>query len=123
MPPDSLPVPVPPPPATHADPADAAAAYARLSLAPATLRAYRADWEDFVQWCRAAGRVPLPAAAETVAAYLASLAATHSRAALERRLAAAHRLKELPWVVEARVRHTLRGIHRQHGVPSRRAGR
>ena len=69
MPPDSLPVPVPPPAATHADPAaDAAAAYARLSLAPATLRAYRADWGDFVAWCRAAGRVALPAASETVAA-------------------------------------------------------
>jgi hypothetical protein len=72
---------------TLADPAaEAAAAYARLSLAPAILRAYRADWTDFVDWCRTAGRLALPAALETVAAYLASLAATHSRAALERRL-------------------------------------
>jgi hypothetical protein len=41
---------------------DAAAVYARLSLAPATLRAYRADWADFVEWCRVVGRVALPAA-------------------------------------------------------------
>ena len=125
MPPDALPVPVPPPAATHVDPAaDAAAAYARLSLAPATLRAYRADWDDFVGWCRASGRVALPAAAETVAAYLASLAASHSRAALERRLAAigAHRTpistsKCGSWEVSASSQH-----RRRSSAPCWRSG-
>lgn len=112
------------PPATPPAVSETAAAYARQSLAPATLRAYRADWHDFVQWCRTQGRTPLPAEPEAVAAYLASLAATHGRAALRRRLAAigqAHRLKGIPWVPDALIRHTLRGILRQHGTPARRA--
>jgi site-specific recombinase XerD len=101
-----------------------AADYARRSLAPNTLRAYRADWEDFLAWCRINGQPPLPAAPETVAAYLASLALTHGRAALRRRLAAitqAHKLRGIAWTPDPRVRRTLRGILRQHGTASRKA--
>ena len=29
--------------------------FAAAALAPATLRAYRADWSHFLAWCRAAG--------------------------------------------------------------------
>ena len=58
------------------------------ALAPATLRAYRSDWQHFCAWCRGAGWTPLPADPATVGAYLASLAATHTSSALVRRLAA-----------------------------------
>ena len=128
MPPDD-PLPVPleasPIPTVPADPAqETAAAYARQSLSAATLRAYRADWDDFRAFCQGQTLNPLPATPATVAAYLASLAQSHGRAALQRRLAAigqAHKLNGLPWTIDAQVRHTLRGILRQHGVPPRRA--
>ena len=102
-----------------------AAEYARASLAPATLRAYRADWEDFGFWCRQRGLPSLPAAAETVGAYLASLGPTHSRSTLRRRLAAigqAHRLARQPWTPgDPAIRNTLHGILRRHGRPARQA--
>jgi site-specific recombinase XerD len=40
-----------------------------------TRRAYRADWHHFAAWCGAQGRRALPAAGETVAAYVVSLEA------------------------------------------------
>jgi integrase len=102
-----------------------AAAYARASLAPATLRAYQAGWRAFSEWCALHHRQALPASPETVADHLASLAATHSRASLAKRLAAigqVHRLAGHAFATaHPMIHHTLRGIHRQHGHPARRA--
>ena len=99
----------------------AAIDFAGQALSPATLRAYRSDWQHFCGWCRAVGWSPLPAEPTTVAAYLASLAATHSTSALVRRLAAlsrAHRLAVQVWPsAHPAVRNTLRGIGRKHGKP------
>jgi integrase len=99
--------------------------FAGQALAPATLRAYRGDWQHFCAWCRAAGWAALPAAPETVAAYLAALAKTHTSSALIRRLAAlsrAHRLAGQPWPgADPAIRHTLRGIQRKYGRPVRKA--
>ncbi|HEX4093523.1 MAG TPA: site-specific integrase [Trebonia sp.] len=39
-----------------------------------TALAYRSRWRSFEAWCARAGRVPLPATAQTVAAYLTHLA-------------------------------------------------
>ena len=106
-------------------PASAGEAYARASLAPATLRAYRSGWQAFCEWCARHGRTMLPAAPETVADHLASLAATHSRASLAKRLSAIgqyHRLAGHPFSpAHPVIHHTLRGIHRRHGRPARRA--
>jgi hypothetical protein len=44
-----------------------AAAYARASLAPATLCAYRTGWQAFSEWCQLAGRAALQATPEAVA--------------------------------------------------------
>ena len=103
----------------------AAIDFAGQALAPATLRAYRADWQHFCAWCRTAGWAALPAAPATVAAYLASLAKTHTSSALVRRLAAlsrAHRLARLPWpAADPAIRNTLRGIQRKFGRPVRQA--
>jgi integrase len=103
----------------------AAIDFAGQALAPATLRAYRADWQHFCGWCREAGWAALPAAPATVAAYLASLAKTHTNSALVRRLAAlsrAHRLARQPWpAADPAIRNTLRGIQRQFGRPVRQA--
>jgi integrase len=98
---------------------EAAQALARRSAAPATLRAYRADWQHFSQWCAEAGFVPVPAAPEVVGAYLASLAGTHAPTTIRRRLAALgkmHRFNDLPWNPAHRaIQEPLRGLLRQHG--------
>jgi integrase len=103
----------------------AAIDFAGQALAPATRRAYRSDWRHFCAWCEAARWTPLPAAPETVAAYLAALAASHRPDVLVRRLAAlgrAHRLAGLPWPsAHPAIRNTLRGIQRRHGRPPQQA--
>jgi integrase len=103
----------------------AARAYAAEALAPATLRAYAADWRHFSAWCAAAGCAPLPAPPTAVAAYLAAQAGLYSRAALDRRLAAIgqqHRLRGLAWSAShPAIRTTLQGIARLHGSRRRQA--
>ena len=76
LPPDTGPTPMPrlPTPAGAAALA-AAQAFAGRATAAATLRAYKADWTHFAQWCATHGFVPVPAAPATIGAYLASLAA------------------------------------------------
>ena len=103
----------------------AAQTLAREAAAPATLRAYRADWQHFARWCAAAGFVPVPAAPEVVGAYLASLAATHAPTTIRRRLAALgkmHRFNDLPWNPAHRaIQEPLRGLLRRHGRPVQKA--
>jgi integrase len=53
---------------------DEAAALIREAVPENTALAYRSRWRSFEAWCRDAGRVPLPATAQTVAAYLTHLA-------------------------------------------------
>ena len=77
-----------------------AQAFARQATAPATLRAYKADWQHFADWCAAPGFVPVPAEPAVVGAYLASLAESHAPSTIRRRLAAIgkmHRFNDLPW--------------------------
>ena len=78
----------------------AAQALAKKATAPATLRAYKADWTHFSQWCAAHGFVAVPAAPATVGAYLASLADSHAPTTIRRRLSALgkmHRFNDLAW--------------------------
>ena len=86
-------------------------------LAPATSRAYAADWHHFVEWCRGAGHASLPATATTLATYLTALAPTLSRGALNRRVAAiahAHRARSLPPPdADPAARRALRAVKRQ----------
>lgn len=53
---------------------DETAALIREAVPENTALAYRSRWRSFETWCRAAGRVALPATAQTVAAYLTYLA-------------------------------------------------
>ena len=103
-----------------------AQALARHAAAPATLRAYKADWRHFLSWCTAHGFVPLPAAPATVGAYLASLAETHAPTSIRRRLSAigkAHRFNDLPWNPAHRdIQGPLQGLLRTYGRPVRKAG-
>src|SRR5258706_13585128 len=97
---------------------DAAQELARNAAAPATLRAYKADWTHFSAWCAAKGFVPVPAAPAVVGAYLASLADTHSPATIRRRLSALgkmHRYNDLPWnAAHGAIQGPLRGLLRKH---------
>jgi site-specific recombinase XerD len=53
---------------------DSARRYADNSRAANTLRAYRSDWKQFAAWCDAQGLAVMPAAPQTVAAYITALA-------------------------------------------------
>jgi integrase len=52
----------------------AANQFIRAAKAPATVRAYAADWRHFTAWCAEHGLSALPATPDTVALYLADLA-------------------------------------------------
>ncbi|MCC6630175.1 MAG: site-specific integrase [Chloroflexi bacterium] len=104
-----------------------AADLARRTRAPATARAYAADWADFAAWCAEHGLAPLPAAPDAVAAYLAALVERGRRpSTLQRRLAAiAHRHRAAghpPPTRDPTVRDTLAGARRELGVaPAQKA--
>ena len=102
-----------------------AAAFSKKATAPATLRAYKADWTHFSTWCAAHGFVPVPAAPATVGAYLASLAETHAPTTIRRRLSALgkmHRFNDLAWNPAHRaIQGPLQGVLRTHGRPVRKA--
>jgi site-specific recombinase XerD len=104
----------------------AAATYARAEKSAATLRAYGSDFAIFRAWCTERQLEPLPAAPETVAAFLAAEASRGIRAStVGRRVAAiryAHRLEGLPAPTDdERVRATVRGIRRSVGTaPSKK---
>lgn len=83
-------------------------------------RGYRADWRDFCAWCEAHAVCPLPAAPETVAAYIAECAGRLKVGSIQRRLnaiAEAHKATGLESPTPAgMVRNTLKGIRRTLGT-------
>jgi integrase len=103
----------------------AAQALAKKATAAATLRAYKADWTHFSQWCAAHGFVAVPAAPATVGAYLASLADSHAPATIRRRLSALgkmHRFNDLAWNPAHRdIQGPLQGVLRSHARPTQKA--
>jgi hypothetical protein len=93
--------------------------FARQSKAENTLRGYRADWGNFCDWCESYKLCPLPANAETVAAYIAECAGHLKVGSIQRRLnaiAEAHKAVgvESP-THSAIVRNTMKGIRRTLG--------
>ncbi len=104
---------------------EAAQALGRKAAAPATLRAYKADWTHYAAWCAAAGFTPVPAAPATMGAYLASLANSHAPTTVRRRLSAIgkmHRFNDLAWNTEHRdIQEPLQGLLRTHGRPVQKA--
>ena len=73
------------------------AAFRRLDGAYSenTLRGYRADFRIFEAWCNTNGHVALPAAPETVAAFLDAAPSTASTSTLRRRLASIRKVHRL----------------------------
>ncbi|TXM90312.1 hypothetical protein FV232_24650 [Methylobacterium sp. WL30] len=74
--------------------------YQRASKASATVRAYKSDAAVFTAWCMGHGVSSLPAAPDTVAAFLShEAAAGRASSTIGRRLAAiayAHKIADLP---------------------------
>lgn len=105
----------------------AAADYAGDAICDATRSAYLRDWAEFSAWCRTNGADPhdLPVNPVLVAAWLATLAASHGRSALGRRVAAIayhHRRRGVVFTAAHPViRETLSGISRAHPRPVRPA--
>jgi integrase len=83
---NDLPVPVQTLPAETVRAVSKWAALAGRALSANTLKAYRADWDGFTQWCAGKGYPWLPASHETVIEYLQS-GTEASLATLKRRLA------------------------------------
>jgi len=92
---------------------------AKAEKAASTRKAYGTDFRIFREWCEARGVSALPAAPESVAAYLAAQAGVSKASTLGRRIAAiryAHKLAGLPLPTDAEgVKATMRGIRRTYG--------
>jgi site-specific recombinase XerD len=113
------------PPAALAPDLTRAAALARDEKAASTRRAYRSDFRIFQAWCQDRGVSALPAAAETVAAFLAYDVEADTRSStLGRRVSAirhAHKLAgHPPPTDDERVKATMRGIRRTLGTAPRK---
>lgn len=100
--------------------------YVSHSKAANTLAAYEQDWRYFTSWCSAHGVSYMPAAPETVAAYIADIASTYKVSTIERRLSSiskAHSAAGFENPASRRhsiVKDTLGGIRRAHGVTRNR---
>ncbi|MBI3768233.1 MAG: tyrosine-type recombinase/integrase [Deltaproteobacteria bacterium] len=98
--------------------------FAEAAHAPATRRAYAADWRVFAAWCAARGVLACPATPEVLATFLAAEATAGLGATtLGRRLAAiayAHKAHGIEAPTRATVvQATLRGIRRTLGTAVR----
>lgn len=100
-------------------------AYQDAADAPATLKAYNADYARFVAWCTKHEFTAMPATPETVGAYLAAAGEGYAAQTLRRRVAAIARACGVAGhpldVKHPAIRETLRGIARRHGQPARRS--
>jgi integrase len=99
---------------------DQAREFIRVSKAENTLRGYQSDWREFCAWCEAHGVCPLPAAPESVAAYIAECAGHLKPGSIQRRLnaiAEAHKAAGLDSpTVAGMVKNTMKGIRRTRGT-------
>lgn len=103
-----------------------AAQRARNARAPNTLRAYKADWQDFEAACETLG-LPIDPTAETVSIYIDQLARRGAKVStIRRRIASintkrrAGKLEPLS-VREEPLASVLRGIRREIGAPPKGA--
>jgi integrase len=103
-----------------ADIANRASEFAHQSKASNTLRAYRADWSNFVEWCKAHNQGALPADPETVALYVTDISTTHKPGTLTRRLSAISQAHQIAGIESptssAKVRLVMAGIRRSKGT-------
>ena len=108
-------------PALVAERAEKAAGYAEAAKASNTRRAYRSDWKLFKAWCAGRAVIAMPAAADTVLAYLIDHAGQLKVATLSRRLSAIHEAHlNAGYPIDTSgvaFRDVWRGIRRTHAAP------
>lgn len=96
--------------------------YLESQKAPNTIRAYSSDWRDFSEWCASFGVAPLPATAETVANYIASLAERLHPFTISRHLTAIKQMHNSAGFAaqnpasDFTVSQIMRSIKRKHGT-------
>jgi site-specific recombinase XerD len=100
--------------------------YIRASKSENTLRGYQSDWRAFCAWCEVQQVCPMPATAETVAAFVAECAGRLKVGTVQRRLnaiAEAHKAVGLDSPSNnAMVTNTMKGIRRTKGTaPAQKA--
>ena len=100
--------------------------FIRASKSENTLRGYQSDWRAFCAWCEVHRVCPLPATAETVAAFIAESAGRLKVGSVQRRLnaiAEAHKAVGLESPTHsAIVANTMKGIRRTKGTaPAQKA--
>src|SRR5450432_317185 len=97
-----------------AEVAGRASEFVQQSKSKNTIRAYRADWDHFTAWCLSHSQSSLPASAETVALYVADLAASLKPATITRRISAISQAHQIAGIESptkaARVRLVMAGI-------------
>lgn len=107
-------------PVLPAELADKAADLRRASKALNTQRAYTSDWVGWLAWCQLREVCPMPAHADSVAAYLADKAGGLKVSTLSRHLATiskAHQVAGVPNPCrETLVKDTLAGLRKTYGV-------
>ena len=96
------------------------------AYAPATIRAYQADFIDFISYCDNNHENALPASAEIIASYITHLTNAHRSSASIRRavsgIATIHTLNEYSNpTMNSTVKLSLRKMHRQLGRFSKQA--
>ena len=93
-------------------------AYERASLSPNTLRTYKSMWKKFEAWCDQNNLCCLPATAETIALYLASIGEEVSFSTLDSTIAAIEAVHEKaglkPIGDVGLYRRVRKGIRREH---------
>jgi len=94
--------------------------YQKIAHSPRTILEYEGDWKDFTEFCDANARKSIPAAPETIAAYIASRAPRHRVSTIKRRLCAIKHMLAVNGIEcnlrAPVVRNTLLGIQRHHGT-------
>jgi site-specific recombinase XerD len=100
---------------------EASRRFAASAKSPATLRAYRADWNHFWSWCEEHGATPLPTHPDVLRLYVTEMAEEdYSTATISRRISTirqAHAAaREEDPTVDARLIETLKGIRRELGI-------
>lgn len=99
--------------------------YARAAEAEATRRAHAADWHVFEAWCAAHGVAALPATVDTLAGFVADVAAFKATATVLRyvgTIGKMHKRVGLPSpAADPRMKEVLRGVRRAKGTANPRA--
>lgn len=105
-------------PANQADLIKKTIAYEQASLSTNTLRSYWSMWKKFETWCNANNMAAMPASAETVAIYIASLGESVSFSTLDSTLAAIEMAHEKSGMAikgdHSLYRRVRKGIRRTH---------